>query len=359
MKTRNLAAWACATMGFGILAVTVAAGSAPAPMLGLLDKFTAANVPTTGPSESPVPFRPTTQPATMPTWPGAGLAGHPFLYGGEGLNSMSLVVGGKVVWTYGTGAAGEIDDAWMLSNGNVLFTSMNYVAEITPDKKVVWRFDCPAGTQCHSVQPIGLDKALIVNNGLPNPMMMMFDTTTGKVIWQHALDTQSTTDAKTVHAQIRNARMTSAGTFLVPYMELGKVVEYDKDWKQIFTVNAVQPWAALRVPSGNILIAGNGAGWAREVDRTGKTVWEVTKNQLPGITLRTVQGISRLANGDTIISSNGKPTAQNIKASVQMVQVTPDNKVVWVIQDWEHLGPGSWIQLLDEPGIPENGDVLR
>jgi hypothetical protein len=76
-----------------------------------------------------------------------------------------------------------------------------------------------------------------------------------------------------------------------------------------------------------------------------------------------VQGISRLANGDTIISSNGlgsnKPTTQAIRTSVQMVEVTPDKKVVWVIQDWEHLGFGSWIQLLDEPGIPENGEVLR
>jgi hypothetical protein len=30
-----------------------------------------------------------------------------------------------------------------------------------------------------------------------------------------------------------------------------------------------------------------------------------------------------------------------------------------VIQDWQHLGLGSWIQVLDEPGIPEKGEVLR
>jgi outer membrane protein assembly factor BamB len=192
--------------------------------------------------------------------------------------------------------------------------------------------------------------------------MMMFNIKTGKVEWEHALETISTTDKNTVHGQIRNARMTAAGTFLIPYLELGKVVEYDQDWKRIFTVEARHAWAALRLRNGNILISGNDAGWVREVDRTGKTVWEVTKNQLPGITLHTVQGLTRLANGDTIISSNGtggKADPDALKTSVQMVEVTPDYKVVWVIQDWERLGFGSWIQVLDEPGIPERGEVLR
>jgi outer membrane protein assembly factor BamB len=375
MKTWNLIAWTLAVMGIGLAAMAAtgapatgdrATGPLPAatqPTLALLGKFTAPDVPAIGPSEKPTTLRAVTQPSTMPTWPGDGLAEHPFLYGGEGYNAIDLVKDGKIVWTYQTGGGWEIDDCWMLSNGNVLYTRMQYAEEITPDKRVVWHFDSPPGTQSHSVQPIGLDHVLLVNNGLPAPMMMMFNTTTGKVEWQHALDTISTTDAKTVHGQIRNARMTAAGTFLIPYMELNKVVEYDKDWNPIVTVQAYQPWAALRVPNGDILISGNGEGWVREVDRTGRTVWEVTANELPGITLHTVQGISRLANGDTIISSNGlgggKPTTQAIQTSVQMVEVTPKKKVVWVIQDWQHLGFGSWIQLLDEPGIPENGEVLR
>ena len=60
----------------------------------------------------------------------------------------------------------------MLSNGNILFSRMEYAAEITPDKKVVWRYDCnKAGgtnhTEIHTCQPIGLDKVMVVENGLP------------------------------------------------------------------------------------------------------------------------------------------------------------------------------------------------
>ena len=64
------------------------------------------------------------------------------LYVGENYNKMFLVNDGKVIWTYSTGTGHEYDDVWMLSNGNILFTRMEYVAEITPDKKVVWRYDC-------------------------------------------------------------------------------------------------------------------------------------------------------------------------------------------------------------------------
>jgi hypothetical protein len=34
--------------------------------------------------------------------------------------------------------------------------------------------------------------------------------------------------------------------------------------------------------------------------------------------------------------------------------VTRDKKVVWVLQDYRELGPATAVQILDDPGIPEN-----
>jgi hypothetical protein len=48
--------------------------------------------------------------------------------------------------------------------------------------------------------------------------------------------------------------------------------------------------------------------------------------------------------------------------SVQVLEVTPEKKVVWALSEWKNpdLGPASSIQLLDEPGTPENpGDLQR
>jgi hypothetical protein len=45
-------------------------------------------------------------------------------------------------------------------------------------------------------------------------------------------------------------------------------------------------------------------------------------------------------------------------ADIQAIQVGPDKKAVWLLEDWTDLGPATTAQFLDEPGIPENpGDL--
>ena len=117
------------------------AGSSATPCMDVLHLFTAADVPAFAPSEIAVPERGANG-ITRSGLPGKGLAQHPMLYVGENCNKMFLVKDGKVIWTYSTGPRPEFDDVWMLSNGNILFSRMEYVAVITPDKKVVWRYDC-------------------------------------------------------------------------------------------------------------------------------------------------------------------------------------------------------------------------
>src|SRR5271170_5897676 len=115
--------------------------SSATPLMGQLDRFSAPDVPALGPAEEEVTPR---KSATMPAaadLPGNGLAQHPMLYVGAGYNKMFLVNDGKVIWTYSTGKGNEYDDVWMLSNGNILFTRMQYIAEVTPEKQVVWRYD--------------------------------------------------------------------------------------------------------------------------------------------------------------------------------------------------------------------------
>src|SRR5215831_5245602 len=100
-----------------------AVGLAQTPLIGILDRFAAADVPRKGPAEIEVAPRQWDKPVP-PGLPGNGIAQHSMLYIGEGYNRMFLVHGGRIVWTYDTGPGNEYDDVWMLSNGNVLFTRM-------------------------------------------------------------------------------------------------------------------------------------------------------------------------------------------------------------------------------------------
>jgi hypothetical protein len=283
------------------------------------------------------------------------------LYAGEGYNTLFVVNGGKVVWTYSTGKGGEIDDVWMLTNGHILFSRMSYVEEITPQKQVVWHYDAPPNTEIHSCQPIGLDKVLFVQNGLP-PKAVIYNKKTKSVEVEHALPAESDTDQKTVHAQFRRIRMTAQGTYLLPFLRMHKVMEFDKDFKPIWTYEIPTPWAAVRLKNGNTLIDDERERLVREVNPKGETVWEFKQSDLPeGIQFHNIQTADRLANGNTVIfSSTGGSKAEDRPNIIQVVEVTPDKKVVWVLQDWKNLGPATTAQFLDEPGIPEKpGDLQR
>jgi hypothetical protein len=342
--------------GFAMLWLSACAHPAMRKVVG---QFTAADVPTLGPDEPGPTPRTWPDPAEAPALPGRGIAQHSMLYAGEGYNTIFLVSDGKVIWTYSPGRGGEIDDVWMLTNGHVLFARQFHVDEVTPQKKIVWHYDAPPGTEVHSCQPIGLDKVLIVQNGLP-PKLMIINKRTGAVEVEHALPAESETDPRTVHPQFRRIRMTAAGTYLAPFLRMKKVVEYDKDFTPIWTYEIPTPWAAIRLHNGNTLITDEHDRLVREVNPRGQTVWEFSQADLPpNIVFHNLQTADRLANGNTVIfSSTGGTKAADRPAIIQAVEVTPDKKVVWVLQDWKNLGPATTAQFLDQPGIPERpGDL--
>jgi hypothetical protein len=283
------------------------------------------------------------------------------LYAGEGYNTIFLVNHGKVVWTYSAGRGGEIDDVWMLTNGHILFTRQLQVEEVTPQKEIVWHYDAPAGTEIHTCQPIGLDKVLLVRNGLP-PKLMVINKKTGAVELEHALPAESLTDPKTVHPQFRRIRMTAKGTYLAPFLMMNKVVEYDKKFNPIWTYEIPSPWAAVRLHNGNTLIVDEHDRLVREVNPKSENVWEFRQADLPpDVVFHNIQTAQRLANGNTVIfSSTGGTKPEDRPNIIQAIEVTKDKKLVWVLQDWKNLGPATTAQFLDQPGVPERpGDLQK
>jgi hypothetical protein len=326
------------------------------PCMAQLARFTAADVPAFGSGEIVTPPGKWAKAATPAGLPGNGLAQHPMLYVGENYTKMFLVDGGRVIWTYQTGPGYEYDDVWMLSNGNILFTRMQYVAEITPSKKVVWRYDCsngggPSHTEVHTCQPIGLDKVMFVVNGLP-PELMIVNAKTGAVEERHEVPAADGLpfNPGNIHGQFRRARYTAQGTYLISYLSSGNVVEYDRNFKEVWRYGIRSPWAAIRLRNGNTLVTDEGDSLTREVNQKGETVWEFKSSELPEAyrLAQAPQSCTRLANGNTILTSRGGGGK-----GPQLVEVSPDKKVVWVLQDWQDLGDATAVQILDDPGFPE------
>jgi hypothetical protein len=320
----------------------------------ILKKFTAADVPHWGPEEEEIdpPSWKVSSAETDPSLPGGGLSRYPMLYIGEGCNKMFLVINGKVAWTYSTGKGWEYDDVWMLSNGNILFTRMSWLGEVTPQKKLAWRMDIGKNQEVHSVQPIGLDKVLVMINGFP-PRLMIINKRTGMIELERVV---SHNPVHGVHGQFRRIRMTAAGTFLVPYLTMNRVVEYDTDMREVWSYPVKSPWAAIRLKNGNTLITDEQDQITIEVDLHGKIVWQIRLSDLPmKYRLADSQSCVRLDNGNTILCSRG-----DNGNSPQLVEVNEKKEILWVLNDWKNLGPATAVQILSESGISENpGECQR
>jgi hypothetical protein len=304
--------------------------------------------------------------------PGKALDQHPFLYCGEWNfihpeQTMYLVRNGRIEWSYsipldvvvnGKPDKEEYSDCTRLSNGNIVFSRRFGAGEVTPGKKIIWNYDAEPGTEVHSVQPIGKSRVLLMQNGSPAKLLLI-NIKTGKIEKQLILPT----GGSHVHGQFRRVRMTRAGTYLAAHMDMKKVIEYDAAGKPIWSVEAPHVWAAIRLKNGNTLISGDQAAFVREVNPKGDTVWEVTKDELPGFPLSDIQDVQRLANGNTVLCNwiAGDNNSADWPKSVQIIEVTPAKKVVWALRQWDNpnLGPASSIQLLDEPGTPEKGDLEK
>ena len=296
--------------------------------------------------------------------PGIGLAHFDFFYAGEAKKELMFMVrDGKIAWSYTHPVTkGEISDAMILSNNNILFAHQFGITEITPDQKVVWNYDAPEGCEIHTAQAIGKDHVIFFQNGNPAKVIVM-NKLTNKIVKELVIPVKN---PASIHGQVRHARLTKAGTYLIALMDFGKVVEYDDMGKELMSIEAPGVWSAEELKNGNILITTSKV--IREINRKQETVWEYTLADIPDYSIKSPQMSVRLKNGNTIINNwfnqwNGDGKVDLNNQPVQAIEVTKDKKIVWALRTWsgtENLGPSTIIIPLKEAHVTEKvsfGDI--
>lgn len=296
------------------------------------------------------------QAAETPALPGNGLSQHDFLYAGESKQRRVFIIRkGKVVWSYDDPQGkGEISDATLLSNGNVLIAHQYAVKMISPDKKILWNLDAPKGAEIHTAMPVGNDHVLYVQNGDP-AWVRVVNIKTGETNKEFQVPTGN---PKSTHGQFRHGRITPQGTLLLAHMDMKKVCEYDANGKELRSFPAPNPWGVTPLKNGNFLVVDRPS--IREVTPQGETVSTLTPaTDSSDFKMTSLQNAWRLPNGNTLVNNwfnewSGQVDRNN--PPVQLVEFTPDKKIVWVLRSWENpdLGPATSIQILDEPTAPEN-----
>jgi len=174
-----------------------------------------------------------------------------------------------------------------------------------------------------------------------------------------AREIKLTTDPKIgTHNQYRGTRKTTQNHYIVCFKGEGKVVELDENGKQLREVKVDgDPHGAFLLPNKNWLITCGDGHKVVEVDPSGKTVWELNENDLPGNPLRLMAGCQRLPNGNTLFCvylGHG-----HIGEQPMVIEVTRDKKVVWEFADHANFKTINQIQSLDVPGDVTKGEILR
>jgi outer membrane protein assembly factor BamB len=254
---------------------------------------------------------------------------------------------GEVEWEVPCRATSH--DISLLANGNyLLHTGDTTIVEMTPDKKVVWKHVSKVmpgskGIQIHGFQRLADGNTMVAEAG--NCRIIEVDKD-DKIVKQFPMQVEN----PSVHSDVRLARKLDNGHYLMAHENDGAIREYDENGKVVWEYKvdlAGRPespghgpeghgnhaYSAYRLPNGNTLIGAGNNNRVIEVDHSGKIVWSIKHNELPGITLAWVTMLEVLPNGNVIIGNcHGGPD------NPQLIEVTRDKKVVWTFKDMKHFG---------------------
>ncbi|MBR3287518.1 MAG: DUF362 domain-containing protein [Bacteroidales bacterium] len=276
------------------------------------------------------------------------LSRHDFLYAGESRQQrMFIVKGGQVTWEYqNPQGRGEISDAVLLTDGNVLIAHQYGIAEVTQQGQTVWKYAAPEGTEIHTIQPIGRKYVLFVQNGNPAKVVVMAIPEC-KVEYEFEVPASSS-----VHGQFRNARLTTRGTLLLAHMGQGYVAEYSVQGNELTRWEMPSPWSVAEPEKDHLLFVGRGL--VREIDRSGGLDDVTLEIKTADYGIKSPQKAVRLKNGNTIVNDWHNEWNENsvdtLNAPVQAVEIDKEGKMVWQLCAWRNpdLGPSTTIQPLDQ-----------
>jgi len=279
----------------------------------------------------------------------------------QGNNKLAILgEDGKTEWEMPWGA---IHDIHVLPNGHILVQQgAAKVAEIDPKtKEVVWSYDSAKQNgnegkrvEVHAFQPLGDGKLMIAESG---PARIIEIDRDGKLLKEIKLKVNS----PNAHSDTRLARKLASGHYLVAHEADGFVREYDADGKVVWEyevplfgkerrgghghdAHGNQLFAAIRLPSGNTLIATGNGHSVLEVTPEKEIVWKLEQNELPKNSFAWVTTLEVLPNGNYVIG-NCHAGADN----PLLLEIEPmTKKVVWTFDRFQDFGNNvSNTQLLD------------
>jgi outer membrane protein assembly factor BamB len=249
---------------------------------------------------------------------------------------------------------GGIHDLHVVSNGHIMVQQgAAKIAEIDPaTKQVVWSYDSASqngnagqAVEVHAFQPLTDDRIMIAESGVGRIIEV---DRSGKLLKEFKLKIEHPQP----HTDTRLARKLANGNYLVCHEGDGAVREYDGEsgkivWEYEVPMFGQAPkgghgpeafgnkcFSAVRLASGDTLIATGNGHSVLEVTPKKEIVWEIHQSDLPGVTLAWVTTLEVLPNGHYLIGNCHAGPGQP-----QVIELDPKSKqVVWRFDHFKSFG---------------------
>lgn len=226
----------------------------------------------------------------------------------------------------------DIHDAQPLPNGNwLLQTSFTNVIELDKSGKEVWRYDAGKTSdgkqvEIHAFRRLENGLTMIAESGTTRILEVAQDGTI-----KHSIPLK--VSKPDPHRDTRLVRPTPEGNYLVSHEAENLIREYRRDGSIAWEHNVgSKVYSASRLANGNTLIGTGDGHSVQEISPDHKIVWQISEKEIPNVRLAWVTMVERLPNGNTwIVNCHGEEQAQ-------ILEVTPEKKVVWSFRDFDRFG---------------------
>lgn len=238
---------------------------------------------------------------------------------------------GTVLWQHKTGGPKNghtgHHDVQLLADGNILFhDSWSVTSEITPRREIVWTHDSK-GANVHAFQRLTNGHTMIAESGLGRIVHL---DQNGKINKEIPLP-------KNGRHETRMVEILPNGNYLSCAENPGVVTEYNDKGEIVWEYPTnTRVFGAIRLKSGNTLIASGSGNSILEVTPDKKVVWKVAE-KFPGTEIKIgwTTDLQELSNGHLVIGNchagEGHP---------QIVELDQERKIVWQFDEWDLVGNG-------------------
>lgn len=275
---------------------------------------------------------------------------HRFLSADSSKSRIAIIdENGKTEWER---TIGPLHDAHMLENGHVLLQSnWTHVEEVDlTTGKTVWEYDATkqadnAGKkiEIHAFQRLADGNTMFAESGTSRIVEVSPD---GKIVHEVPLKVSKPHP----HKDTRLVRKLVSGNYLVCHEGDGIVREYSPKGVSVWEFPVPlfdrtpapghgvegygnQCFSALRLATGNTLIATGNGHRVIEVTPGKAIVWQLTSEDLPGIELAWITTIQQLPSGNIVLGN-----CHAGEKNPQIIEIDRQKNVVWKFHDFERFG---------------------